>query len=72
MTSLQFTCDPVALGKLTAAVTVPGKSYLLASELVYSPTERIEPPDEIAGSVEALLNILEQHDDSIRVWSNML
>ncbi|KAK0503037.1 hypothetical protein EDD18DRAFT_615506 [Armillaria luteobubalina] len=67
---LTFTCDPVALSRLTGAVTSPGRCReLLASELVYSPLERIDPPEEIASGLERLVTALEANEDTLRVWT---
>ncbi|KAK0459511.1 transcriptional regulator TACO1-like protein [Desarmillaria tabescens] len=69
---LMFTCDPVALSRLTGAVTSSGKCReLLASELVYSPLERIDPSDEIASGLEQLITALEGNEDTLRVWTTV-
>lgn len=45
---------------------------LLASELVYSPVDPAEPPDEeTAAKVENLVETLEENDDTVRVWTTL-
>ncbi|EKM55731.1 uncharacterized protein PHACADRAFT_95157, partial [Phanerochaete carnosa HHB-10118-sp] len=70
---IDFKCPPTSLTKLTSAVTAPGLcEELLASELVYSPIDPAEPPDEQAVTkIESLVETLEENDDVVRVWTTL-
>ncbi|GJE97094.1 YebC/PmpR family DNA-binding transcriptional regulator [Phanerochaete sordida] len=71
--SVDFICPPTSLAKLTSAVTAPGLcKELLASELVYSPVDPTDPPDEATVTkIENLVEALEENDDVVRVWTSL-
>lgn len=72
LSSLQFTCETTALAKLTAAVTEPDISHeLLASELIYSPTEPSESSEEVESQLAELVEALEANEDTLRVWTSL-
>jgi len=70
---VEFVCPVTSLAKLTSAVTMPGLSKeLLSSELVYSPQEAIEDPDESTQTIIGnLIDRLEANDDVMRVWTTI-
>ncbi|KAI0319826.1 YebC-like protein [Amylostereum chailletii] len=69
---VQFTCAPQSLAKLTAAVTAPGLvRELLNSELIYAPGMPGEADEEMENAVGELVQKLEDHEDTLRVWTTL-
>ncbi|KAH9853988.1 YebC-like protein [Lenzites betulinus] len=69
--AVEFKCPHTSLHKLTSALTAPGVSReLLSSELVYAPLEPLEElDDEVAQSLDKLVEGIEDLDDTLRVWT---
>ncbi|KAF9653055.1 YebC-like protein [Thelephora ganbajun] len=70
---LEFTCQPENLGKLTSALTSQLELVheLLASELVYAPTEIMRADEHMEGKVANLVETLEGHEDTLRVYTTL-
>jgi len=69
----QFTCQPENLGKLTSTLTSRPELVreLLASELVYAPTETIAADEQMEGKIANLVETLEEHEDTLRVYTTL-
>jgi len=69
----QFTCQPENLGKLTSALTSQSELIreLLASELVYAPTETITDDGQMEDKIANLVETLEEHEDTLRVYTTL-
>jgi len=72
-TKLKFTCQPENLGKLTSALTSQPEfvTELLASELVYVPTEANSFDEQMECKVASLVETLEEHEDTLRVYTTL-
>lgn len=69
---LKFTCPPNMLAALASAVGVPASRGVLSSELIYTPLQESEPPDEeLAASIGELVGELEEDEDTLRVWTTL-
>jgi len=69
---LEFTCQPENLGKVASALTSqPELVRELSSELVYTPTETIAADEEMEGKVANLVEALEEHEDTLRVYTTL-
>jgi len=44
---------------------------LLASELVYIPTESVTTDEQMEGKVADLVETLEEHEDTLRVYTSL-
>ncbi|KAK7463405.1 hypothetical protein VKT23_006758 [Stygiomarasmius scandens] len=66
---VEFKCEPSSLSSLTDALLKAG-SQLVASELAYTPLESIEPSSEDADALTDLVDALETHEDTVRVWTS--
>jgi translational activator of cytochrome c oxidase 1 len=71
--SLKFTCPPNSLATLTSAVAGSGLSReVLASELIYTPSGESALPDEtMEAQIADLVEDLEEHEDTLRVWTTL-
>lgn len=71
--SMQFTCQPENLGKLTSALTSQPELIheFLANELVYTPTETITADEQMEDRVANLVETLEEHEDTLRVFTTL-
>ncbi|PFH52365.1 hypothetical protein AMATHDRAFT_74163 [Amanita thiersii Skay4041] len=68
----EFTCQSNALARVTAALTTsPLCRELLASELIYKPTERCPAADEVESRLSPLVDELEGNEDTLRVWTTL-
>jgi len=67
----QFVCPVAALTKVTKAVTQSQEASLLASELVWRPKEVTEVEEDVEESVAALVEKLEELEDTLRVWTTL-
>lgn len=69
----QFTCQPENLGNLTFALTSRSELVreLLASELVYVPTQATTSDEQIESRVTNLVEALEEHEDTLRVYTTL-
>jgi translational activator of cytochrome c oxidase 1 len=58
---------------VTAAVTAPGHAKeLLSSELVYTPVDSVDTPeDDSTNKVSDLVDSLEELEDTLRVWTTL-
>ncbi|KAF9792352.1 YebC-like protein [Thelephora terrestris] len=69
---LKFTCQPENLGKLTSALTsTPEVGELLAGELVYVPIEAGAADEQMEGQIANLVEMLEEHEDTLRVYTTI-
>ncbi|KZP20880.1 YebC-like protein [Athelia psychrophila] len=69
---VEFTCPPNMLAALASAVGVPASRGVLSSELIYTPLQESEPPDEeLAASIGELVGELEEDEDTLRVWTTL-
>ncbi|KAF5340881.1 hypothetical protein D9758_012179 [Tetrapyrgos nigripes] len=66
---VEFICEPSSLSTLTDAL-LKTDSTLVTSELVYTPLETVEPSEEDSSALEDLVDALEGHEDTIRVWTS--
>jgi translational activator of cytochrome c oxidase 1 len=69
----QFSCPPTSLAKVTTAVSAPGLCrQVVGSELIYVPVDPAEPPDEHTSTkVTHLVEVLENLEDTRRVWTSL-
>ncbi|KAF7965402.1 hypothetical protein HWV62_43708 [Athelia sp. TMB] len=68
----EFTCPPTNLATLAAAIDAPVSRGVLSSELIYTPLQASEPPDEeLAQKIGDLVGELEEDEDTLRVWTTL-
>ncbi|KAI0340646.1 YebC-like protein [Trametopsis cervina] len=70
---VEFKCDPPLLSHVTTAVTASGLCKdLLSSEIVYSPIDKVDDPeDETTNKIGDLVDSLEELEDTLRVWTTL-
>lgn len=70
---IEFMCPPTSLAKVTSAVTKGGLcKELVSSELIYVPNDPSEPPEgELEEKISSLVEGLEDHEDTLRVWTTL-
>ncbi|THV07235.1 YebC-like protein [Dendrothele bispora CBS 962.96] len=66
---VEFKCEPSSLSSLTDAL-LQVNSHLVSSELAYKPLEQVEPSSEDAEALSDLVDALEAHEDTVRVWTS--
>ena len=64
-------CAPEALSRVTQTVLGRDNVSLVSSELAWRPKEAVELGDEIEASIDKLVDELEEHEDTMRVWTTL-
>ncbi|KZV70460.1 YebC-like protein [Peniophora sp. CONT] len=70
-TEVELVCAPEALSRVTQTVLGRDNVTLISSELAWRPKEAAELGDEIEESVSELVDELEEHEDTMRVWTTL-
>jgi transcriptional/translational regulatory protein YebC/TACO1 len=66
----QVLCPPAALAAVRSAVAAAGIS-VESAEIVWVPLQTVEADESTVASVERLVDLLEDHDDVQRVFTNL-
>ncbi|VDC05331.1 unnamed protein product [Peniophora sp. CBMAI 1063] len=70
-TEVELVCAPEALSRVTQTVLGRECVSLISSELAWRPKEAVELGDEIESSISELVDELEEHEDTMRVWTTL-